>query len=91
MHVVPINPVLKAPGPMRLKLKYGKLLSIFAFTSNLRRYNGVETYTVKQVHKLILNTDAAQATHPGAAAEAAGRVSQMLLATSSSSPEHFAC
>ena len=47
----PIKPLLKAPGTMRLKqkyglapgtirlkLKYGKLLSSFAFKSNLRRF-----------------------------------------------------
>ena len=38
MHVDPIKPTLKAPGTMRLKLKYGKLLSSFAFRFNLRRY-----------------------------------------------------
>jgi len=29
---------MKASGPMRLKLKYCKLLSSFAFKFNLRRY-----------------------------------------------------
>ena len=38
MQVDPIKPVLKAPGTTRLKLKYGKLLSSFAFKFNLRRY-----------------------------------------------------
>ena len=34
----PINPTLKPPGTMRLKLEYVRLLSSFAFKSNLRRY-----------------------------------------------------
>ena len=38
VQVDPINPVLKVPGTMRLKLKYGKLLSSFAFKSSLRPY-----------------------------------------------------
>ena len=38
MQVDPFKPTLKALGTMRLKLKYGKLLSSFAFKSNLRRY-----------------------------------------------------
>ena len=38
MQVDPIKHKLKAPGTMRLKLKYGKLVSSFAFKSNLRRY-----------------------------------------------------
>jgi len=38
VQVAPIKPALKAPGTMRLKLKYGKLISIRAFESNLRRY-----------------------------------------------------
>ena len=39
MQVDPIKPTLKAPGTQRLKLKYDKLLSSFAFNFNLRRYN----------------------------------------------------
>ena len=42
VQVDPIKPVLKAPGTMRLKLKYGKLLSSFAVKSNLRRYSLAE-------------------------------------------------
>ena len=38
MQVDPIKPTLKAPGSKRLKLKYDKLLSSFAFNCNLRRY-----------------------------------------------------
>ena len=38
MQVDPIKPMLKAPGTKRLKLIHGKLLSTFAFKSNLRRY-----------------------------------------------------
>jgi hypothetical protein len=34
----PFMPTLKAPGTQRLKLKYDKLVSSFAFISNLRRY-----------------------------------------------------
>jgi len=34
-----LTPVLKAPGTKRLKLKYDKLLSSFAFNFNLRRYS----------------------------------------------------
>jgi len=39
VQVDPIKPSLKAPGTMRLKLEYGKLLSNFAFKFNLRRYS----------------------------------------------------
>ena len=38
MQVDPLTPKLKALGSRRLKLKYGKLLSNFAFNFNLRRY-----------------------------------------------------
>jgi len=34
----PMKPTLKAPGSKRLKLKYGKPLSSFAFNFKLRRY-----------------------------------------------------
>ena len=36
--VDPFKSTLKAPGTKRLKLKYDKLLSNFAFNFNLRRY-----------------------------------------------------
>ena len=53
VQVDPIKPVLKPPGTMRLKLKHGKLLSSFAFKSNLRRCTkdnpGVVTATVAVV------------------------------------------
>jgi hypothetical protein len=39
VQVAPIKPTVKAPGTIRLRLKYGELLSTFAFKSNLRRYN----------------------------------------------------
>ena len=39
MQVDPIKPALRVPGTKRLKLKYYKLLSSFAFKSNLRRYS----------------------------------------------------
>ena len=39
MQFDPIRPTLKAPGTMRLKLKYGKPPSNFAFKFNLRRYD----------------------------------------------------
>jgi len=38
VQVDPINSTVKAPGTTRLKLKYGKLLSSFAFKFNLSRY-----------------------------------------------------
>ena len=38
VQVDPIKPMLKAPGTKRLKLKYNKLLSSFAFKINLRRF-----------------------------------------------------
>ena len=41
MQVEPIKPVLNPPGTKRLKLEHEKLLSNFAFNSNLRRYNEV--------------------------------------------------
>ena len=39
MQVDPIKPALKPPGSHRLKLKYDKLLSNFAFRFNSRRYS----------------------------------------------------
>ena len=44
MQVEPIKPTLKAPGSKRLKLEHGKLLSIFAFNFNLRRYSVVREH-----------------------------------------------
>jgi hypothetical protein len=41
VQVDPIKPSLKAPGIKRLKLKYDKPLSNFAFKFNLRRYTMV--------------------------------------------------
>jgi hypothetical protein len=38
VHVQPINPMLKAPGIKRLKLRYDTLLSNFALNFNLRRF-----------------------------------------------------
>jgi len=38
VQVKPMKPILKAPGTKRLKLKYGGLLSNFAFNFYLRRY-----------------------------------------------------
>ena len=51
MQVDPIKPVLKAPGTMRLKRECGKLLSSFAFNSNLRRYNEAENAPLRAVLK----------------------------------------
>ena len=39
MQVDPIKPKLKLPGPKRLKLNCGVMLSTPAFKFNLRRYN----------------------------------------------------
>ena len=39
MQVDPMKPKLKPPGTKRLKLKCDILLSKFAFTFNLHRYN----------------------------------------------------
>ena len=44
---------LKAPGTKRLKLRYDHLVSIFAFNSNLRRYNTGEAATVAKARKVI--------------------------------------
>ena len=52
----PIKPVLKAPRTTRLKLNYGKLLSIFAFKFNLRRYNLVVHRDVK-LETLLLDAN----------------------------------
>ena len=41
MQVDPIKPTLKAGGYKRLKPKYVKLLSSFAFKFNLRRFSAV--------------------------------------------------
>jgi len=39
VQVEPIEPMLKAPGTKRLKLRYDESLSNFAFNFNLHRYN----------------------------------------------------
>ena len=44
MQVDPIKPTLEEPGTMRLNLNHGKLLSNFAFKSNLRHYSVVRPY-----------------------------------------------
>jgi len=53
VQVEPIKPTLKAPGTKRLKLKYDKLFSSFAFYFNLRRYSmaidGVEATSAGQL------------------------------------------
>jgi len=41
VQVDPIKPTLKPPGTKRLKQKYDKLLSTFAFNFKLRRYTSV--------------------------------------------------
>ena len=38
MQIHPIKSTLKVPGSNRLNLKYGQLVSVFAFNINLRRY-----------------------------------------------------
>jgi hypothetical protein len=38
VQVDPIKPTLKAPGPMRQRLKRAELLSSFSFEFNLRRH-----------------------------------------------------
>ena len=43
VQVDPIKPTLKAPGTKRLKLNYDKLLSSFAFNSNLCCYTEAGT------------------------------------------------
>ena len=53
MQVAPIKPTLKAPGTKRLKLKYDKLLSSFAFKFSLRRCSAAryyESHAVAAVH-----------------------------------------
>jgi len=42
VQVDPIKPTLTAPGTKRLKLKYDKPLSSFAYNFHLRRYNTEE-------------------------------------------------
>jgi hypothetical protein len=46
MQVDPIQPVLKPLGTKRLKLKYHKLLSNFAFNFNVCRYTGARVRDV---------------------------------------------
>jgi len=45
VQVDPIKPTLKAPGTKRLKVKYDKPLSKFAFKFNLRRYTLVDNFS----------------------------------------------
>jgi len=49
VQVDPIKPTLQAPGTKRLKLKYNKLLYLFAFNFNLRRY----TEVAAKIQKLV--------------------------------------
>jgi len=48
VQVDPMKPTLKAPGPLRLKLKYDGSLSNFAFKSDLRRYTKEPHNPIKQ-------------------------------------------
>jgi hypothetical protein len=43
VQLEPLEPVLKAPGTIRLKLKHDAPLSNFAFIFNLRHYTLVST------------------------------------------------
>jgi hypothetical protein len=45
-----MKPTLKAPGSERLKLEHEKLLSNFAFTFDLRRYNMAQLSTAGGLH-----------------------------------------
>jgi hypothetical protein len=53
VQVDPMDPVFKAPGTKRLKLKYNELLSKFAFKFNLRRYleTGVVPLEPRKKHR----------------------------------------
>ena len=52
MQVDPINPKLKPPGTKRLKLKYDKPLSSFAFKLNLHHYTEVAVELARVQHSL---------------------------------------
>ena len=55
MQVDPIKAKLKQPGTKRLKLKYGKPISRFAFKFNLRQYiMGLCTIDAKRIIGQIL-------------------------------------
>jgi len=49
-----MKPTLKAPGMRRLKPKYEKLLSSFAFNVNLRRYTEVVVAFARQPRRCLL-------------------------------------
>ena len=53
VQVDPIKPTLKAPGTYRLKLKYDKLLSIFAFNFSLRRFTTVRLPATAAVYREV--------------------------------------
>jgi len=52
VQVDPVNPMVKAPGAKRLRLKFDQLLSRFAFIFNLRRYT--EVIAIKRDNLTIL-------------------------------------
>jgi hypothetical protein len=54
VQVDPIEPTLKPPGTERLKLKYEKLFSSFAFERNLRRYKKEEQRKLEAVRAQML-------------------------------------
>ena len=56
VQVDPTKPTLKAPGYERLKLEHGKLLSIFAFNFNLRRYSEAGCAFLRNYTPSILST-----------------------------------
>jgi len=47
VQVVPMNPILKPPGPKHLKLQYDIVLPTFAFKFNLRRFTTAERLRVR--------------------------------------------
>ena len=57
MQVGPIKPTLKAPVTKRLKVKYYKVLSRFAFNVKLRRYTKVQRAAASALRTLAFKND----------------------------------
>jgi hypothetical protein len=55
-----MKPTMKAPGPKRLKPRYGKPLSSSAFKFNLRRYIKGGTALPRSVERQVLGACQAQ-------------------------------
>ena len=78
MEVDPANPMSKAPGTKRLKLKCDELLTNFASSFNLRRYTKVEAERARSL-TLAAEIDAANRAAKQSMVEAESAIREVLV------------